>query len=335
MLRGGRLFILLGIVLAVVAVILGIVALSRPSEGTVTPTPQQARIPVVIAARDIPANTVLTMEDVRVTEVAEDQVAPGTARSVDQVVGLVTNGELVEGQRIMMANLIAPSLGNLVEPGKRAVAIPVDRVSALGGLIQPNDTIDIVYTVRIDLTRVVPSEPLEVVDVTEGFAPQDGLTLPPYGEPPAGPTYPFPGEPGSRFIVTDTGDGQPVAKLVLQDIRVLQVIAGAELVTPGGTTATGQAATVSADATPTPQAEVAQEQQGTVLPAVDLLIVEVDPQQAEVISFMLDEQARFQVVLRARGDHEPATTAGVTYDRLVANYGLPVPATVRLPGGPQ
>lgn len=332
MLRGGRVFILLGVILAVAAVLLGILALSRSRrEAAETPAPQQARVPVVVAARDIPANTVITAEDIQITEVPQEEVAPGTVQRADQVIGLVASGPLVKGQRLLMANLIAPSLGNVIQPGKRAVALPVDRVSALGGLIQPNDVIDIVYSVRITLTRVVPSEPLEVVDATQGFARQEDLQLPPYGQPPAGPTYPFPGEPGSRFIVTDDAGGNPVAKLVLQNIRVLHVIAGSQTVTPG---TAGAAAQEAGEATPTPAPEAAG-QVGTPLPQVDLLIIEVDPQQAEMITFMLDQEARYQVVLRSRADSEPATTAGVTYDRLVSQYGLPVPTTVRLPGGPQ
>ncbi|MCM8750610.1 Flp pilus assembly protein CpaB [Thermomicrobiaceae bacterium CFH 74404] len=336
MLRGGRVFILLGVVLAVVAVLLGIVALSRPNrEAAETPAPDEMRVPVVVAARDVPANTVITTADITVTEVPQEEVAPGTAQRADQVVGLVTSGPLVEGQRVLMANLVAPSLGNVVQPGKRAVALPVDRVSALGGLIQPNDTIDIIYSVRVNLTRVVPSEPLEVVDATQGYAQQENLQLPPYGQPPAGPTYPFPGEPGSRFIVTDEGGGNPVTKLVLQNIRVLQVIAGSEPVTPAAEgAAPAQTSAETGEATPTPAPDTA-EQAASTLPAVDLLIIEVDPQQAEMITFMLDQQARYQVVLRSRSDQEPATTSGITYDRLVSQYGLPVPATVRLPGGPQ
>jgi len=336
MLRGGRVFILLGVVLAVAAVLLGILALSRPGrEAAETPAPQEVRVPVVVAARDIPANTVITAADITVTEVPQEEVAPGTAQRADQVIGLVTSGVLVEGQRILMANLVAPSLGNVVQPGKRAVALPVDRVSALGGLIQPNDTIDIIYSVRVNLTRVVPSEPLEVVDATQGYARQDDLQLAPYGQPPSGPTYPFPGEPGSRFTVTDGGGGNPVAKLILQNIRVLQVIAGSEAVAPGpGESAPVQTSAEAGEITPTPEPN-ATALAGSTLPAVDLLIIEVDPQQAEMITFMLDQQARYQVVLRSRTDQEPANTSGVTYDRLVSQYGLPVPATVRLPGGPQ
>jgi len=330
MLRGGRVFILLGVVLAVAAVLVGILALTPPErEATPTPTAEQTLVPVVVAVRDIPANAVITADDIQLTQVPQDEVAPGTVQRVDQVIGLVASGPLVRGQRILLANLVAPSLGDVIQQGKRAIALPVDRVSALGGLIQPNDTIDIVYAVRITLTRVLPTEPLESVDATQGYAQQEGLELAPYGQPPAGPTYPFPGEPGSRFVVTDEGGGNPVAKLVLQNIRVLQVIAGDRTVVPGMT-----ATPAAAEASPTPAPEATPEA-GTPLPPVDLLIIEVDPQQAEVITFLLDQQARYQVVLRSRGDDQAATTAGLTYDRLVSQYGLPVPSTVRLPGGPQ
>jgi pilus assembly protein CpaB len=330
MLRGGRVFILLGMVLAVAAVVVGILALSRPDrEPAPTPTAQPTLVPVVVAARDIPANTVITADDIQVTEVPQDDVAPGTVQRVDQVVGQVASGPLVRGQRILQANLLVPGLGDLLQPGKRAVALPVDRVSALGGLIQPNDTIDIVYSVRITLTRVLPTQPLELVDATQGYAQQEGVELAPYGEPPTGPTYPFPGEPGSRFIVSDEGGGSPVVKLVLQKIRVLQVIAGDRTVVPGMT-----APQPAGEGTPTPVPETTPVP-GTPLPPVDLLIIEVDPQQAEVITFLLDQQARYQVLLRSRGDDQDATTSGLTYDRLVSQYGLPVPASVRLPGGPQ
>jgi hypothetical protein len=65
------------------------------------------------------------------------------------------------------------------------------------------------------------------------------------------------------------------------------------------------------------------------------LIVEADPEQAELISFLLDQNVRYQVILRARGDAQPVQTDGVTYDRLVERYGLPVPGTVVVSGGPR
>lgn len=327
MLRGGRLYLVTGLVLAGLALILAFVALQQqrapaPAEPTATPA-----VPVVVAARDIRAGTVLTMDDVQVVDADPDSVAPGTARQPDQVVGLVVAGDLVAGQRILMANLVVPSVSNLLQPGKRAVAIPVDRINAVGGLIQPNDLIDLVYAGRVDLVRVLPTEPMEMPDGGQGFSPPpESVTLPPPGT--KATSYPYAGAPGSRVIITDTGEGQPVAKIVLQNLRVLQVIAGTTVV--GATPGERSQAEISATASMTPTAETEAN-----LPPVDLLVVEADPKQAELITFLLDQHVRYQVLLRARGDTTEVTTDGVTYDRLVTDFGLPVPAPVEVGGGPQ
>lgn len=146
MLRGGRLFLVLGMVLAVLAVLLGIIALSqRGQQATVTPTP--AGVPVVVAARDIPAGTVLTADDVQVERVAQGAAAAGVVQSPSQVIGLVTANALVKGQQITVANLQSSGVSVALQPGKRAIALPVDRVTGVGGLVQPNDTIDLLRAI--------------------------------------------------------------------------------------------------------------------------------------------------------------------------------------------
>ncbi|HET9017717.1 MAG TPA: hypothetical protein VFN57_19095, partial [Thermomicrobiaceae bacterium] len=211
-------------------------------------------------------------------------------------------------------------LGN----GQRAVALPVDRINSLGGLIQADDHIDLIYSVRLKLTRVLPTQPLAVQDSTTGYAKSDTLVLPPPGSASSSKTYPYPGEPGSTFTVNDLQAGDPVAKIVLQNLKVLRVIAGNATVAGPATTNT-TAKTASATATPTPTTNQ--------LPNDDLLILAVDPQQAEVIKFVQDNGGNYQVALRATNDTSTATTKGVDYNQLVTNYGLPVPQTVTLPGG--
>jgi len=66
-----------------------------------------------------------------------------------------------------------------------------------------------------------------------------------------------------------------------------------------------------------------------------MLVLEVDPQQAELIKFLEDNEGKYQVVLRAPDDHATPTTTGVTYDQLMSSFGLPAPKTVKLPGGGQ
>ncbi|MBX5445651.1 Flp pilus assembly protein CpaB [Sphaerobacter sp.] len=324
--KGGRLFILLGVALALVAALLAIVAFSgvlgQPEEEGNAP----AKANVVVAARDIPANTVLSEDDIQVTQVDASGVAPGSATSPAQVVGMAVSGNLVKGQQILAANLVAPGLTFDLAEGRRAIALPVDRINALGGMIRPDDRIDIIYSVRINLSRVVPSEPLEVRDTTTGYAKDDTLVLQPPPGAAEGQTYPYPGEPGSRFLVEDNAPGNPVTKVVVQNVRVLRVIAGDTTVS-NGTSATGDG---EASSTPTAPQGAAEK-----LPDADLLVLEVDPQQAEVIKFLMDNDGQYQVVLRPKDDNGAVTTTGVTYEQLVNEYGLPVPKTVRLPGGGQ
>lgn len=324
--KSGRLFILLGVALALVAALLGVVAFSGVLGETQDDGAEPTKANVVVAARDIPANTVLSEEDIEIAEVDATGVAPGSATAPAQVVGMAVSGNLVKGQQILSANLLAPGLTFDLAEGHRAIALPVDRINALGGMIRPDDRIDIIYSIRINLTRVVPSEPMEVRDTTEGYARDDTLVL----QPPPGvagdATYPYPGEPGSRFLVEDNAPGNPVTKVVVQNVRVLRVIAGDTTVS-SDPTATGNG---EASGTPTAPQGAAEK-----LPNADLLVLEVDPQQAEVIKFLMDNDGQYQVVLRPKDDAGEVTTNGVTYEQLVTEYGLPVPKTVRLPGGGQ
>lgn len=317
--RGGRLFILLGVGLAIIAGLLAIMALTAEDEpeeaSNVDPT-----VSIVRSARDISANAVIEESDVETVEVKQSSVSPGAATNPSQVVGLAVNGDLVKGQQILMGNLVTPGLTNIVSEGKRAVAIPVDRLSAIGGLIRSDDHVDIVYSTRLNLMRVLDANVAEIREDSDYAFDNDTLVVPP-PDAPVPDNYPYPGEAGSRFIVGDTTDGNPVTKVVLQDIHVLRVIAG----------------DITVEETPTPTDESIEEnERDTIsnrLPGADLLVVEVDPQQAEVIRFLLDNEGLFQVLLRGANDHSQATTTGVTYDQLVTNLGLPVPKTVTLPEG--
>ena len=76
--KSGRLFIVLGVALALVAAALAIVLLS---DGLGTKPPEEPEEPpkvaVLVAARDVPANTVLGPADVEMAEVDQASVAPG------------------------------------------------------------------------------------------------------------------------------------------------------------------------------------------------------------------------------------------------------------------
>lgn len=325
--KGGRVLILLGVVLALAAAVLAIFAFRDTDGDDVAADPDEVMVSVVEATRDIPSNHVITEDDVQVVEVEEGTVAPNTARTTGQVLGLATAGDVVSGQRVLMANLSTPGLSHIVNEGMRAVAVPIDRVNALGGMIRADDRIDIVYSTRVMLQHVLPSEPWEVIDTTEGFAEEDTLVVAPPGE--AGQRYPFPGESGSRFLVQDLQDGEPITKVVLQNIRVARVVAGDMTVEDDPAAQVPDEDAQEDDESDTDDAEPGDDARR--LPGADLLILEVDAQQAELIKFFLDNEGRFQVALRATNDEEVVETSGMTYHQLVEDLGMPVPRTVRLP----
>ncbi len=328
--RGGRLFILLGVGLALVAVLLAVMSFSKGSGNKPTPVANQTEtITVIQATRDIPANTVIKQDDITTVKIQKNTAATGAAESSSQVVGLATNGSVVKGQQILMANLVTPGLTNLLTDGKRAAALPVDRVSALGGLIRSDDYVDIIYSVRVNLTAVLPTNIVEAKQGDTTYTFKDGELQVPTADQPAPKDYPYPGEAGSRFLVTDDGAGNPITKVILQNVRVLRVIAGNESVndqtaapTPTSTATPGSGSSTTSSASAS-------------LPNADMLVLEVDPQQAELIKFLEDNSGTYQVVLRAPDDHSVNDTTGVTYDQLMSSYGLPAPKTVRLPGGGQ
>jgi Flp pilus assembly protein CpaB len=128
--------------------------------------------------------------------------------------------------------------------------------------------------------------------------------IPPFGEQPDPAPYPYPGEPGSRFVITDANSGNPIAKVVLQNIRVLRVITPSTIA--GGT---GN-----------------QNNQDD-----NFLVLEVTPEQAELVH-MMTNVGTYHVMLRGGEDEEVVATRGVNLELLVTQYNIPVPKTVRLPG---
>jgi pilus assembly protein CpaB len=302
--RSGRLFIVLGVVLALAALLLAIFALAGGDDGDDTTTEVDDLRPtdvVVVQARsDIPAHTVLKEGDLEEVTVKSDTVTGDEANDIGEVVGFAYSEELIEGQRILRSRLEISGIAEELEPGRRAISMPVDKNNMVAGLIRQDDSIDIIYEINAELLRVTPTTPLELQDSLEL---RTDVVIPPFGEDPDPAPYPYPGEPGSRFIVTDADFGNPVAKVVLQDIRILRVI-NAGAATPGG--------------------------QQSQTDSSDYLVIEVDPTQAELIHMMLNV-GTFQIMLRGPEDADVVTTPGLNLETLVTGYDLPIPKTIRLP----
>lgn len=155
--RGGCLWLLVGLFLAVVAGGLAFTAMLRAT--SVEPATQvEPRRAVVIVARDVPPHTELTAEDLIVKEIPLSAIPDNAVRELEAAVGKVTTSELVAGEILLKPRIAelgerGPRLNFKLEPGKVVMAFPADDLLSKSGALQPGDIVDILYSIEI-----VPTE---------------------------------------------------------------------------------------------------------------------------------------------------------------------------------
>jgi pilus assembly protein CpaB len=106
----------------------------------------------VIALEDVSEGRALGRTSVAVAQWPLGTVPAGAFSAVDSVVGRVARIEVFKGEVIVPGRLApdgtGPGLEVKITPGKRAVAVRIDDVSGLNGLVQPNSRVDILVTLR-------------------------------------------------------------------------------------------------------------------------------------------------------------------------------------------
>jgi len=160
--RRGRWIVIIGIVLAVVA--------GGAAFYLINQAQQQAgqaglqRVTVVVAAQTIPARKIIEATDVTVREIPlDDTNAQGIASTPDKVIGRVPAVAILQGQMVL-TNLLASSteggqfsvLGPAESigpdtPDWRAISMTVPDDRAVGGLLTPNQTVDVFVTASVNV----------------------------------------------------------------------------------------------------------------------------------------------------------------------------------------
>lgn len=158
--RRGRYIVILGLVLAVVA--------GGSAFYLITQAQQQAgsaagqTVPVVVAARQIPARKPIEAGDVAVRDVPIDPTnANGVFQDATKVIGLIPGVTILEGQPIYTNLLASQTQGGqftILGPGEsigpdtplwRAVSITVPDDRAVGGMVSAGDYVDIFMTATV------------------------------------------------------------------------------------------------------------------------------------------------------------------------------------------
>jgi len=128
---------------------------------------------VVAAAVDIPAYTPITSDMVTLQQIPQGYAHPLAARTVDEVVGLVTVSDIVAGEQIFPSKLkqfgeTDSGLAYVVPEGMRAVTVSVDEVSGVAGFLKRGDYVDVIsYTsTSFDMTATAQAQTNTATDQT-------------------------------------------------------------------------------------------------------------------------------------------------------------------------
>lgn len=108
---------------------------------------------VLVAKQDIPAGTAITEGMLKEETVRRDTLQPRAASDIDRVINKVTVAPISRGEQILLNKLtlsgFETSLASKVPRGKRAITVPVDNISSVGGMIRPGDHVDVIGMVPV------------------------------------------------------------------------------------------------------------------------------------------------------------------------------------------
>jgi pilus assembly protein CpaB len=102
---------------------------------------------ILIAKEDIPARATIDVSMLRRVDRRVSQIEPGAVIDAQKAIGALALISLPAGSTITESRIGRPqsvALAVVLKRGMRAVSIGIDRVKAVGGLIQPGDRVDVI-----------------------------------------------------------------------------------------------------------------------------------------------------------------------------------------------
>jgi pilus assembly protein CpaB len=110
-------------------------------------------VQVATAKQKIPARSLLTEEMLEFKDMPVEYVLPGTVMEKKDAVGKMARSDIFPGELIIDKKIAGQKdtdagLSPKVSPGKRAISVPVNNVTALHGLVRIGDHVDILVTFK-------------------------------------------------------------------------------------------------------------------------------------------------------------------------------------------
>jgi len=175
--RGNRGLLILALITGLVAAIVVFVALNQGgggSDNAKTGSAVTTTSAVVVAKSDIAAGTEITADMVKVIEVPNSLLVRDAFTSTQLVVGEAARYPIAAGEQVTRARVGANTEGDglafVVPAGMRAIAVSVDEITGVGGLILPGDRADVIAVISDQAGADNPDRVVTVLQDVEVLA---------------------------------------------------------------------------------------------------------------------------------------------------------------------
>ncbi|MBI4124849.1 MAG: Flp pilus assembly protein CpaB [Deltaproteobacteria bacterium] len=114
----------------------------------------QEPVPVLISKKDFQAGETLDEAWVESVDIPRRFLQPAVLADPEAVNGMVAVSPILEGEQILATKLAAPGvrtgLAMQIPEGLRALSLKVDPAAEVGGLLRPNDFVDVLATFELE-----------------------------------------------------------------------------------------------------------------------------------------------------------------------------------------
>jgi Flp pilus assembly protein CpaB len=283
-----------GVLLAVVA--FGGVIIFGSGSGSAEPA-KPPTVKVVTAAANVTLGTALDLPQLGTTDM-DAALAVDTYTDPNQLVGKVVRRTVLQGEAFKSSDFQAAvglspiDVTSSLKAGQVAVAVSLDPISGLGGLIQGGDDVDVMLA------------------MTDQPSPPKAPVVLPNADPKTGIPW---------TLVEEQELNNTSIKVLVQNVQVLGIVGS-------GAAASNSSA---ANGTDNSNGAAVDPNTGQPISTQKLVILSVTPQQAELVRFAQID-GNLTLLLRAPGDVTAAETktTGVTLRELVDHYGVLPPRVI-------
>lgn len=160
-----RMLLIAALVLGLLAAILvGVYLSNLSSDNGSSSSTSSATVPVVVAALNIPARTVVTERMLTVKSVPIDVAVVGAFSKTADVVGQTAQVNVAAGEQMLPAKVTSVTtaqgqygvntpLSLVIPQGMRAISVVIGPVAAAAGLVRPGDHVDLIRNKAVDVTN--------------------------------------------------------------------------------------------------------------------------------------------------------------------------------------